>query len=132
MPITAKFVMPLFQCYDMRRSVAFYCDKLGFEIDHQWEPDGHLYWAMLKLGGAFVMLNAEYEDDKRPTGPEYGKPRNHLASVYFLCDDVDGKYQELLAQGVDVKPPENAHYGERQLTVRDPDGFELVFHHPVK
>jgi catechol 2,3-dioxygenase-like lactoylglutathione lyase family enzyme len=51
----------------MRRSVAWYRDMLGFEVVQSHEPDGHLYWAMLRLGDATLMLNAQYED-KRPPG----------------------------------------------------------------
>jgi catechol 2,3-dioxygenase-like lactoylglutathione lyase family enzyme len=47
MAITARKITPLLEVYDMRRSVAFYCDILGFEIQQKWEPDGHLHWAML-------------------------------------------------------------------------------------
>ena len=74
MPITATNVTPLLMVYDMRRSVAFYRDVLGFEVVQTWEPDGHLYWAQLKLGGAVMMLNAEYEDDQRPPHHPAGQP----------------------------------------------------------
>ena len=130
--MNVKSVTPLFQCYDMRRSVAFYCDKLGFEVLHKHDPDGHLYWVMLKLGGAVVMLNSEFEDEQRPTGPAHGKPRKHLASLYFGCDDVDAAYAELKSKGVDLKPPADTYYGMRQLLIIDPDGYELVFQHPVR
>src|SRR4051794_36689393 len=60
MSIKATAVTALFQVFDMRKSVAFYCDVLGFELVHKHEPEGHLHWAMLKLDGAVVMLNSKY------------------------------------------------------------------------
>jgi hypothetical protein len=44
---------------------------------------------------------------------------------------LDGAYQHLRAQGCDVKEPEVAYYGMRQLYVRDPDGFGLCFQWPA-
>src|SRR6478672_3167857 len=69
MAIHATHVTPLLQVFDMRASVAFYCDVLGFELAQTHEPDGHLYWAMLKLDDAVLMLNAKYEDEHRPPAP---------------------------------------------------------------
>jgi hypothetical protein len=58
--LTATNVTPLLQVYDMRNSVEWHCDVLGFEVLQKHEPEGHLYWAMLKLGDAVLMLNAKY------------------------------------------------------------------------
>jgi uncharacterized glyoxalase superfamily protein PhnB len=49
------------------------------------------------------------------------------ASLYFGCPDVDGAYHHLRGKGVAVKPPHVAHYGMKQLYVKDPDGFVLCF-----
>jgi uncharacterized glyoxalase superfamily protein PhnB len=133
MPIQASGVTPLLEVYDMHRSVAFYRDVLGFEVLHTYEPDGHLYWAMLKLGGAVVMLNARYEDDDptRPTQPP--RVRAHAdMTLYFDCPDVDTAYAHLRDQGLTVNPPEVAHYGMKQLYLDDPDGFKLCFQQPAK
>jgi glyoxylase I family protein len=41
---------------------------------------------------------------------------------------VDGAYAQLLAKGVSTdQPPKVAHYGMKQLYLRDPDGFGLCF-----
>jgi catechol 2,3-dioxygenase-like lactoylglutathione lyase family enzyme len=48
MSIQSHRATPLFQVFDMRRSVAWYRDMLGFEVVQSHEPDGHLYWAMLR------------------------------------------------------------------------------------
>ena len=48
--MAAKNLTPLLQVYDMKTSVAFYRDKLGFTVAHTYEPNGHLYWASLELG----------------------------------------------------------------------------------
>jgi glyoxylase I family protein len=133
MRIVAKDVTPLLQVFDMEKSVAFYRDLLGFAVVNEWRPDGHFYWAMLKLGGAVVMLNAKYEDDQRPPTPDARANAVHAdITLYFDCADVDGAYAFLRDKGVDAKPPAVAHYGMKQLYLKDPDGFELCFQQPVK
>jgi catechol 2,3-dioxygenase-like lactoylglutathione lyase family enzyme len=131
MPITASYVTPLLMVYDMRRSVAFYRDVLGFEVVQTWQPDGRLYWAMLKLGDAAVMLNAEFEDDQRPPTPPPRREPGHGLILYFGCADVDEAYGHLRANGCEVASPQTAHYGMKQVFVSDPDGFELCFQQRV-
>ncbi len=122
---------PLFQVWDMRASVAWYRDVLGFELLHTHEPEGHLYWAMLKLGGATLMLNAKFEDDKRPAQPP-GVTGREDVTLYMSCEDVDAAYEQIRAKWDKVKKPETAYYGMRQMYLNDPDGFELCFQHPAK
>ncbi len=131
MPIeNVKDVTALLQVFDMRKSVAFYTDVLGFEITARHEPDGHLYWVRMKLGGARLMLNAKYEDDQRPQQPD--APTGHDdVGLYFHCDDVDAAYAAIRDKWPHVKPPKDAYYGMRQMYLKDPDGFVLCFQHPV-
>ena len=132
MPVRAGHVTTLLQVFDMRKSVAFYCDVLGFELLQKHEPDGHLYWAMLKLGGATIMLNSMYEDDDRPPAPDPQRAAVHRdTTLYFGCPDVSEAYEHLRAKGIDVKPPKVAYYGMKQLYLSDPDGYELCFQQPA-
>jgi len=121
---------PLLQVYDMQRSVAWYRDVLGFQVMSTYEPDGHLYWATLQLGGAVLMLNARYEDDERPPSPPPAQGREDT-TLFFLCENVDAAYAELSNKAGRVSAPETAFYGMRQMEVIDPDGFVLCFQHPV-
>jgi len=64
MLIHVNEVVTLLEIFDMPRSLAFYRDLLGFEVVASAGDD----WAMLKLGGASLMLNTRYESDDRPPG----------------------------------------------------------------
>jgi uncharacterized glyoxalase superfamily protein PhnB len=117
--------VPLLQVFDMQTSLKFYRDILGFEIVQQTNHD---WWAMIRLGGATLMLNTAYEDDQRPLAPDPKRILGHQdVSLYFDYDDLDALYTHLKAQGCDVTPPADTSYGLRQLSVRDPDGYELCF-----
>ena len=130
MAIRALNVTPLLQVYDMRKSVAWYCEEIGFELVQKHEPDGHLYWAMLKLGDATIMLNSRFEDDQRPATPP-GHTGHGDVTLYFHCPNVDETYEIIRAKVPNVKPPQVTYYGMKQLTITDPDGFELCFQHPA-
>ena len=133
MPVTATSVTPLLEVFDMRCSVAFYCDLLGFALVDKYEPDGNLYWAMLKLGGATgggatIMLNSRYEAKDQPAQADPRlRPGHADTTLFFMCDDVDAAYAHVRAKGIDAKEPANTHYGMRQLYLTDPDGFQLCF-----
>jgi uncharacterized glyoxalase superfamily protein PhnB len=116
----------------MRKSVAWYRDVLGFEVLQTHEPDGHFYWAMLKLGDSVLMLNARYEDDDRPPTQPDSVPGHDDLTLYFDCLDVDAAYAHLGSKGCQVKEPRITYYGMKQLTVNDPDGFELCFQQAAK
>src|SRR3954447_18376967 len=128
MAIRVAGVTPLLEVFDMRRSVAFYRDVLGFELVQQWAPDGHLYWAMLKLGGAVVMLNARYEAHAQPAAPDAARAAGHAdTELFFDCPEVDEAFRHLRAAGVAVNEPETTAYGMRTVWATDPDGFRLCF-----
>jgi len=45
-----KALTPLLNVRDAARSVSFYCEKLGFEIDKQFDDQGKLVWAHISSG----------------------------------------------------------------------------------
>ena len=132
MPITSRKVTPLMQVYDMHRSVAWYRDVIGFEVVQKHDPDGHLHWAMLKLGDAIVMLNAKYEDDTQIEIRSSHVEGHGDLTLYFDCPNVDEAYEHLINKRCEVEQPVTRFYGMRQVTVTDPDGYELCFQQPVK
>ena len=130
MALDVRGMTPLLQVFDMATSLKFYCDMLGFEIvatDNNTVAPNH-NWVWLRLGGADLMLNTAYEYDKRPSGPDARRISSHRdICLYFGSPDVDAVYQHLIARGVQVKKPQVASYGMKQLYLKDPDGFNLCF-----
>lgn len=132
MAIEVRGLAPLLQVYDMATSVRFYRDRIGFEVEM---TDGRRAeecdWCMLKLGDTNVMLNTRYEPDDRPPVPDPGRVEAHDdTAIYFGCPDVDAAYELLTARGVDAKKPFITRYRFKTMTLRDPDGFALIFHWP--
>jgi uncharacterized glyoxalase superfamily protein PhnB len=128
-------VAPLLQVFDMPTALRFYRDVLGFEITGQapLSAKQDLFgWVGLKFGGTEIMLNTAYDDGERPPQPDPARVAAHGDTcLYFGCEDLDGAYQHLREQGLEVQPPKVAYYGMKQLYVCDPDGFGLCFQWPV-
>ena len=128
MSLQLEGVVTLLQVFDMPTSLRFYRDQLGFEIVSRSQPTDECGWAWLRLGKAEIMLNTAYDDGERPTSPEPGRVRAHRdTSLYFGCPDVDGAFAFVRSRGIEAKEPETAWYGMRQLSFRDPDGYEICF-----
>ena len=132
MSIEVQGVSPLLQVFDMPTSIRFYRDVLGFRITGISRPmsddPDDVNWVMLQLGEGTVMLNTAYEKEYRPSTPIPEQVRSHDDTcLYFGCPDVDGAFSYLSSKGLQLKPPEVAHYGMKQLYLKDPDGFGLCF-----
>jgi len=129
MAIKAEGLVPLLEIFDMPTSLKFYCDMLGFEVVASSGED----WAMLRLGGASLMLNTRYEADDRPSEPDAAAVVAHADTELFIdCPNVDEAYRHLRSLGIEVEPPRVSHYGMKQISVEDPDGFRLWFQHAVQ
>ena len=104
---------------DLDRSVRFYVDKLGFRVvvDHRFEngqrwievapADGnaHIGFALLQPG----------DDAAKLIGPE--------SRIWFITEDVNRKYEEWKARGVQFRyPPEVPVWGGIHTRFEDPDG----------
>jgi uncharacterized glyoxalase superfamily protein PhnB len=138
MAIDILGLAPLLSVFDMRTSVHFYCDVVGFElVSHApFYAEGEFHWAMLRHGDVELMLNTAYDEGERPSQPDAARIASHGEVIFYLgCPDVDGAYRQLVANGVKVEPPRLVHYGSRYpfhvLSVLDPDGYHLCLQWPA-
>lgn len=134
---TLASLTPLLQVFDMPRAVAFYRDKLGFEIvTHSPELDtgeGRMFhWCLLRRDGAQFMLNTAYDTGERPAAPDPARWAGHGHTVLFVdCPELDALHVEFGARGLKIASPQTSDYGMRQIEVTDPDGYELCFQCPA-
>jgi catechol 2,3-dioxygenase-like lactoylglutathione lyase family enzyme len=100
---------------DILATADFYTNKLGFFVSFTWgEPPT---FAGINLGNVqlFLQLGTSF-----PAG----------CSMYFVVEDADSLYDFHRANGVEILvPPGDRDYGIRDYTVRDLNGYELVFGH---
>jgi glyoxylase I family protein len=133
MAIDVRGLAPLLQVFDMPTSVRFYRDVLGFEIGlTDGKPADEYDWCLLRLNDVELMLNTAYEGPERPTKPDPARVSAHGdMAIFFDCPGVDAAYAHLTARGMTVEEPTITHYGFKTMTLKDPDGYDLVFHWPV-
>lgn len=104
---------------DVLRSLAFYRDRLGFDVD--FEMSGYPYAGVRRGAMALHLDGGEHDFSARPT------------CCRFHIRGVDALYAELEPRGV-VKPDERLAtmpHGLRQFSVLDPDGNRITYAEPV-
>jgi catechol 2,3-dioxygenase-like lactoylglutathione lyase family enzyme len=124
---------PLIQVFHMPRSLRFYRDILGFEIVSDSGKGDDSSWVWLRLKGADLMLNDQYDPGKVPEAPPAERVRwHHDTCLYFGCPDPEAAYLYLRGKGFEPKPPTIAPYGMKQLFLSDPDNYNLCFQCPAE
>lgn len=120
--------VPFLAVADMAKSLAFYVEGLGFEIQNKWEPDGQIRWCWLVHGGGNLMLQqfkTEGHDSFVPTG-KLGEG----VTLYFECEDAKLAYREITGRGIKAKDPFVGNDMD-VFYVYDPDGYKLCFESPI-
>ncbi|TSJ40639.1 hypothetical protein FO440_12885 [Mucilaginibacter corticis] len=123
-----NFITLFFIVSNLKDSVAYYVDKLSFEIWYTG-PDDDPYWAMVGRGPVSIMLKA-IADDVKPI-PNHTRHEWAPWDAYISVEDPDALFEEFSSAGVTFKKPihDNSD-GLRGFEVSDADGYVLFFGTP--
>lgn len=114
-----KKMSPLFIVADIERSIGFYTEKLGFDIDFRYED---FYAGVVKDGCSIHLKSGKPSIEKRES-----KRNNEDLDIVFSVDGIEDLYQELSAKSIEVvQPLHNMPYG-KEFYIADPDGYILSF-----
>ena len=119
---------PSFTANDLGKSLAFYCDVLGFEVEERYEREGTLVGVGLRAGDVFLMLG---QDDWKK-GRDRRKGEGHR--IYGMTtQDVDALAARIKAAGwpLDAEPKDQ-YWGMRDFSLTDPDGFKITIARELK
>jgi catechol 2,3-dioxygenase-like lactoylglutathione lyase family enzyme len=112
---------------DVARSTQYYRDALGFET-RQWEVNPEHYGYAERDGCHFHFARF----DGARSRPNHEEAPPDMFDVYLWVDDVDALHEELTGRGADLlHGPVDQAYGQREIRVRDPDGYILAFGRPL-
>jgi catechol 2,3-dioxygenase-like lactoylglutathione lyase family enzyme len=121
-------IWPSFIVADLNASIAYYVDKLGFEVRYIG-PDGDPFFAIVGREDISIMLKAVAPDIK----PIPHHTRHEWApwDAYIYTVQPDLLFQEYHANGLTFrKPILNNDDGLRGFEVMDADGYVLFFGRP--
>ena len=119
---------PLIMVRDLKESLDFYTDVLGFSVNGTW-PEDDPFWASLSAGGASLMLNHIGDPHDDGDGVVHQHEPEFNGTLYF---DVEGSLEELhgrVKAKIDAacSDIEEMPYGMTEFSVRDPNGYNLAF-----
>ncbi|MGB9337125.1 MAG: VOC family protein [Candidatus Acidiferrales bacterium] len=126
---TTAAISPCFIVSDVDRTIAFYCEKLGFEARFR-APDRDAFFAIVGRDGAQLFVKSDKDVSPLP---------NHKRHPYMRWDafvyaaDPDGLAAEFAEHGAAFSAAlEDTHDGLRGFEICDPDGYVLFFGRPLK
>ena len=123
------FVAPFFIVRDVLLSIAFYRDRLGFEVEYLG-PDDDPYYGMVKRDGVRLMLKA-ITPDVQPT-PNPSRHPWARWDAYVYTPDPDALADEFTSRGVSFREPLGVNSDQlRGFEVVDADGYVWYFGRPA-
>ncbi len=113
-------IAPQFLVDDLDRAIAYYCDKLGFELDFNYQS----FYASVTRNGFGIHLK---HAPKLAADREFRKQNEHL-DAYISVSGIRSLFSELEMRGAQViKPLEERPWACLDFYVEDPDGYILCF-----
>lgn len=123
---------PLFIVRNVPATLAFYRDKLGFDVTFQGPEPDDLFFGIVQRGKAMIMFK---DVDVDPV-PNYTRDIGHgIANwdAYVYVPDPDALFAEFKSRDVEFKMPlENNSDDLRGFEVRDVNGYIIYFGRPNK
>jgi len=97
---------------DLERSKTFYGETLGWTLGTSEENV-----AGFAFGSGYLVIHADKESTRKAGGMH----------VELQVDDVNAEHARLQTLGVEVSPLQDQHWGERNFSFSDPDGYTWFY-----
>ena len=110
-----------FTVKDVRASLAWYRDVLGFDVAREFEREGKLRAASMNADGARILLS----QDDGSKGADRAKGEG-MSLMLETTANVDEMAARVKALGVTLDSEPFDSFGRRAFRLRDPDGFRLT------
>jgi catechol 2,3-dioxygenase-like lactoylglutathione lyase family enzyme len=126
---------PVF-CTDLDEALAFYTQRLGFEVNEDVPMGPEMRWLTLVAPGdaGHEMLLASVDHHIPPADRQAMREmvaKGNL-TVFLQVDDLDKTFESLRAAGAEIlQEPVDQPYGVRDAAVRDPSGNHLRLSQPL-
>ena len=120
-------VSPFFIVKDVPAALAFYRDRLGFEITFQGPADDDIFFGIVRRGRAMIM----FKDVGVDPLPNYKREPGARWDAYFYVANPDALYAEFASRNLEFSEAlKNTHDDLRGFEIMDADGYVLFFGRP--
>jgi catechol 2,3-dioxygenase-like lactoylglutathione lyase family enzyme len=120
-------IAPLFIVKDVPAALAFYRDRLGFDITFQGPEPDDIFFGIVQRGGAMIM----FKDVGLASIPNCTRDiKQGIArwDAYLQVPDPDALAAEFSSRNVEFfEPLKDTDDGLRGFDLKDPDGYVLFF-----
>src|SRR5437016_12205047 len=120
-------ISPFFIVSHVPSTLAFYRDRLGFEITFQGPEPNDIFFGIVERGRAMIMFKA-VGVDAVPNRTRDAKKGVMRWDAYLCVPDPDAMAAEFAARKVEFfEPVKDTHDGLRGFESKDADGYLLFF-----
>lgn len=110
---------------DVARSIAFYRDVLGFNVETTVPDEAPYVFAIVRSGGVEIFLNAP-----GPAIEEYpafrDRPIGGTLTLFIEVKNIEAVHTALEVRVPVVSPLEKKWYGVTEFAFTDPDGYVIT------
>ena len=120
-PADSSVVIPRLVCRDPAGAIDFCAGTFGaVELGRRPGPDGTVAHALMTIGPAMIMIEAEWPTlTSRAPAPDGSSP----VVIFVYVEDVDRTVERAMARGAQILiPPQNQFWGDRTAWIMDPSG----------
>ena len=117
-----------YQVKDVARSVAFYTQQLGLEVDQQRLPA----FAQVSVGGLKLILSGPGASGSRPMPGGGHQEPGGWNRVILQVADLAARIAELKQAGLHFRNEMEVGPGGKQIQLEDPDGNPIELFEPAR
>ena len=117
-----------YQVKDVRRSVAFYTQTLGFALDQQNPPA----FAQVSIGNLRLILSGPGASGSRPMPDGRQQEPGGWTRVVLEVKDLPAQIAKLEKEGARFRNQMEVGPGGKQIQIEDPDGNPLELFEPAR
>ena len=123
-------IAPFFLVKDVPAALAFYQDRLGFDVTYQGPEPGDIFFGIVQRGAAMIMLK-DVGLEPLPNHKRDIKKCWARWDAYVSVPDPDALAEEYSARNIDFYTPlKDTSDGLRGFELQDADGYVLFFGRP--
>lgn len=120
-------IAPFFIVRNVPVALAFYRDRLGFDVTFQGPADDDIFFGIVQRGGAMIMLKDVGVDSL----PNPMREPSARWDAYVDVPDPDSLAAEFASRHVEFSQPlRDTEDGLRGFELKDVDGYVLFFGRP--